>query len=267
MLNKIRLSVIAYSLVLLVVLGSCSKFQRLQREGSVDEKYDAAMKYYEKDDFFRSAILLEELLPVLKGTERAEQAQLTYAYCTYYQGDLMLSAFYFKSFVETYPRSQFTEEAAYMQVLSLYQDSAPYNLDQTSTYSAIETMQNFMMQYPESSYKDTCQTLAEGLRTKLEKKAYENAKLYHRKEDYKAAIITFDNFKKDYPESKFNEEITYLKVETAYLLARNSTALKQKERYGQVLIFYQNFIDAYPKSKYLRQAEAMYVTATKKTEG
>ncbi|SFC48301.1 outer membrane protein assembly factor BamD [Flexibacter flexilis DSM 6793] len=253
------------ALLLLVVLGACSKFQKLQREGSVEEKYDAAMKYYEKDDFFRASVLLEELIPVLKGTERAEQAQLTFAYCNYYQGDLILSAFYFKSFVETYPRSQFVEEAAFMQALSEYQDSAPYNLDQTSTYSAIENLHNFMMQYPESSYKDTCSVLTENLRQKLERKAYENAKLYLKKEDFKAAIITFDNFKKDFPESAHNEEVTYLKVESAYLLARNSVAAKQPERYAQVIKFYQNFVDSYPKSKFVRDAERMYDNATART--
>jgi outer membrane protein assembly factor BamD len=90
--------------------------------------------------------------------------------------------------------------------------------------------------------------------------------LYHKKEDYKAAIIAFDNFRKDYPESQYNEEITYLKVETAYLLAKNSLVTKQKERYGQVVKFYQTFIDTYPKSKYVKQAEDMFVTANKKIE-
>lgn len=239
-------------------LFSCSKFQKIQKSSSVDEKYQAAVKYYEKKDYDKAALLFEEIIPLINGTKEAELAQFYIAYCHYYQGDYILSSHYFKKFYETFSRSQFAEEAMYMYAYSLYEDSPAYNLDQTNTYTAIESMQNFINAYPESKFKDKCNEIIAQLRTKLERKAYENAELYSKTENYKAAVIAFNNFQRNYPDSDYNERAAYLKLVNAYNLAKSSTEDKKKQRYQDTIEYYENFIDKYTNSRYLRQAQNIY---------
>jgi outer membrane protein assembly factor BamD len=258
-------SLASYFLLIITVLviASCSKFSKLQKTGTDQQKYDAAMTYYKKGDFYRSGLLFEELIPLLKGSTESELAQFYYAYTQYQQGQYNTSQFLFKKFYDTYARSDFAQEALYMHAFSLYKDSAPFNLDQTSTFTAISSMQDFINTYPDSPFREECTRYILELRSKLERKAYEKAKLYHRISDFnmaslKSAVISIDNFKKDFPDSKYNEELAFLKVDSQYNLASNSLYTKQKERYQEVVKFYEELVDKYPSGKYVHDAEKMF---------
>ena len=89
-------------------------------------------------------------------------------------------------------------------------------------------------------------------------KVFENAKQYLKIRSYKAAIIAFDNFKKSFPDSKYLEELAYLKIVAEYKLAVQSFQTLQLERYTSVVNFYQELVDNFPSSTYLKDAEKMY---------
>ncbi len=101
-------------------------------------------------------------------------------------------------------------------------------------------------------------------RSKLEKKAYDNALLYYKLSQYKAAIIAFNNFQRDFPDSDYNEEIGYWKLAAQFELAEQSITAKQKERYYTTIEYYQSFVDRYPESKFVRDAELIYETCLTK---
>ncbi|HEV7378632.1 MAG TPA: outer membrane protein assembly factor BamD [Dyadobacter sp.] len=258
-------SLASYCLLIITVLviTSCSKFSKLQKTGTDQQKYDAAMTYYKKGDFYRSGLLFEELIPLLKGSTESELSQFYYAYTQYQQGQYNTSQFLFKKFYDTYARSDFAQEALYMHAFSLYKDSAPFNLDQASTHTAVASLQDFINAYPDSPFREECTKYILELRAKLERKEYEKVKLYYKISDFnmaslKSAVISIENFKKDFPDSKYNEELAFLKVESQYNLASNSFYDKQKERYQDVLKFYEQLVDKYPSGKYVRDAEKMF---------
>lgn len=244
-------------------MPSCSKFRKIEKSDDLEAKYKAAIEYFEKEDYYRSSVLFEQILPLLRGDKRAEKAQYYYAYSHFHQRLFIQSAYYFKLFYQTYSRSEYAEESMFMHAYSLFQDSPAFNLDQSSTLEAAEAMQNFLNKYPQTEYKDQANDIINKMREKLEDKAYFNAKEYYKLRDYdprnlKAAIIAFENFEKDFPDSKRNEEITYLKIDAKFKLAQQSIPLKQKERYQETVKLYESFIDFYPESVYLKKAENIY---------
>lgn len=248
-------------LLMLVVASSCSEFRKIQRSNDWNKKYEAAMEYYEQEKYGKAAILLEEVLPLTRGTDLAEQAQYHYAYAHYHQRLYIEAAYYFKLFYDTYGRSPLAEEALFMHAYSLYQQSPRYNLDQTSSFEAIEALQNFINIFAYSDYKERATTILDQLQAKLALKAYENAKLYYEIGRYKAALVALDNFANDFPDSDFNEELAYLKVKVGYDLAKNSLPTVQRERYFDTVDYYQNFVDQYPDSNWGREAERFYILA------
>lgn len=228
------------------------------------KKYDAALRYYNEKDYYRATMLLEEVLPIIRGSKTAEEAQYYYAYAHYYQRKYILSAHYFKEFYETYSRSKYATEAMFMHAYSLYLESPIASLDQSATREAIEAMQLFINRYPYSEYKERAEDIMSELQAKLEKKAYDNALLYYQLSQHKAAIIAFDNFQKNFPDSELNEEISYWKLAAQFQLAEQSVISKQKERYYTTIEYYQNFIDKYPNSRYVDNAESIYETCISK---
>jgi len=246
----------------LIVIASCSKFSKLQKSDDLDLKKQGAYNYYDKKDYYRSSQLLEELVPLLKGTQDAEKAEFLYAMCQYELRLLESATFYFNYFLETYPRSIYAEEASYMEAISQYENSPGYYLDQGNTDKAIVGLEGFIQRYPESEKREKCQKMIDNLNTKLEKKAFENAKLFHQIMEYKAAIIALGNFAKDYPNSENREDAMYFRIQSAYKLAKVSTDAKKPERFQQTIDFYTTFVDSYPKSKKLKELESVYDYST-----
>ena len=253
------------------LLSSCSPFSKLQKSGGDDAKYKGALQYYKKGDWYRAGLLFEELIPVLKGSNESEMAQFYYAYTQYQQQQYLLSATLFKKFYETFARSDYAQEAMYMYAYSLYKDTPSFNLDQSNTLTATSALQDFINAYPDSKYKDESTKLILDLRGKLERKAYEKAKLYYKTSgfniaSYKSSVISINNFQKEFPDSEYNEELAFLKVDAEYSLAQNSLETKQKERYQEAMSYHQAFVDKYPNSRFLKQSEKMFETSQKEIE-
>ena len=256
-----RLTVL-FLLIGTLLLGSCaSGYQKLLKSTDVNKKYEAAVTYYDKGDFFRAGTLLEDLIPLLKGRPEAEKAQFYFANTNYKQRNYVLSAFYFKTFTDTYPNSEYAEEASYLHAKSLFLDSPGFELDQTNTVSALESIQDFLNRYPTSKFKDETDNMSQELQKKLENKAFESARLYYQLRYNQAAVVALTNFQQQFPASAFAEQAGFLRITAQYAWAQESVESKQRERFLEAVSFYQQYLDAYPKSKNLKAAQDMYDTS------
>lgn len=254
--GRLKKLVLVVCCVLLV--ASCSKFRKIQRSEDWRVKYEAALNYYNKKDFYRAALLFEEVRPITRGLPEGEKVEFYLAYCQYNERTYLLASSQFRSFFETYGRSALAEEAHFMYAFSLYRASPDFNLAQKSSIEAMTAMQTFLNQYPQSKYREQAIQVITECQGKLERKYYENAKLYLKLRYYKAALVAFDTFKENFPDSQYLEELAYLKVVAQFELAEQSIQRLQPERYGSVISFYQELVDNFPNSKFLREAEKMY---------
>ncbi len=251
---------------LLVIYAGCSEFRKIQKSDDWKLKYDAALKYYERKDYYRSVILFDQIKPYLRGSQEAEQIEFYYAYAHYYQKQYLLASHYFKNFHDTYNRSDYAEEAFYMYGYALYKQSPSYNLDQSSTVEAITAIQTFLNRYPTSEFREDAIKVQAELRLKLERKSYENAKLYFELGRLNSAMIALDNFRKDFPDSQLSEEASYLLVQASFKYAKASIPSRQKERYYDCIEYYEEFIDSYPESKYARNIQSFYSDSIEEIE-
>jgi outer membrane protein assembly factor BamD len=247
-------------------LTACSGYNKLLKNGTYDEKYEAAIKYFNDGAYGKAYPLLEELVTVLRGTSRAEEIYYKYAYCNYHMGDYEFANFHFKTFVKTYPTSVNAQDCFYMSAYTYYLSSPNYSLDQTNTYKAIGEMQAFVNRYPESEKVKEANEIIDKLRFKLETKAYEQSKQYFRTRKYKAAVIYINATLKDYPATKYREELRYIVVKSNYLYAVKSFETKQEERFLNTIESYKTFIEKFPKSKYLKEVEGIYLDSIMQLE-
>jgi len=256
MKNKLFLIIIFISL-------SCSDYRKLFKTEGYEEKLEGALKYYEQEEYYKASTLFEDIKPLVKGTEKSEIVDFYFAYCLYQQKQYILSANYFKEFIELYSRSERVIEAEYLYGYSLYKDSPNFDLDQSSSFKAIESIQAFINKYPYSKYSKDAGNLIDELRVKIEKKYFFNAKQYYKTKKYKSAIIALKNFQIEFPGSYFDEESYYLIISSQFLIAKSSFESLQKDRYKKVTDFYIQFIDKYPKSTFIKEAEKMYIESLK----
>lgn len=251
-------------IVLLLITSSCSKFRKYEKSQDWRIKYDAGLTYYNKKDYYRASVLFEQILPIVRGLPEGEKVQFYLAYCQYHDRLFLLASEQFRTFYETYGRSQLAEEARYMYAYSLYASSPGWNLDQTASIEAMAAMQDYLNRFPNSKFRDQAIDVITTVQNKLEKKGFENARQYHKMRQWKSAVVAFNAFRVNFPDSKFQEEAQYLIIDAEYKMAEKSFSSLQRERYQAVVDHYKDFVDQYPESKFLKDAEKQYAESLQK---
>lgn len=256
--------------LLLVLISSCGSFYKLEKSTNWEELYEAANTYYEKGEYNKSIILYDKVLPVIRGSERAELADFNYAYSHFRTKRYIEASGYFNTFYQTYNRSPMAEEAMFMNAYSLYLDSPDFNLDQRSSRDAVNAIQIFINKFPESDSYERSMKMIDDLQKRFEEKAYQESSMYLRLTDglypgdfYKACIINFQNFAKNYPDSKYNEEIAFHLVEVSSAYGFRSVLDKKEDRLKESFAFAEQFRRKYPNSQYLQMVETTVLKTTK----
>lgn len=248
----------------LICLSACNDFNRMVKSTDNEMKYEVAMDYFDRRDYNHALQLFDLLQASFRNTPRGENITYRTAECYFLQNDYEIAGYYFNKFAQTYPFSKNAERAAFMSAYCSYLISPESGLDQTSTHTAIRQLKNFMEVYPNSDSIARANKLLTDLNDKLEEKDYNVCRLYYRMENYSAAITSFENMLKKYPNTPHREEILYDMATTYYQYAENSIAEKQRERYESCIEQCNTLSYLYPESTYRKDVENIAAKARKK---
>ena len=259
-----RLRNIFLVIVAIVAFASCkSQYEILLNSNDADLKYEAAFDYFNNGKFSKAASLFESLSVLTNGTERDDTVRYYWGLSNYKFRDYYTAETNFDQFIQSYPRSPFTSEARYLRLDCLYRQTLRYELDQTPTYTAINAISEYIIEFPSTTHMQQCNDMLVELNERLDKKAYEAAKLYYRMEDYLAARIAFRNVLKEDADNIYREDILYYIAMSSYKYAHESVPAKQRDRYLACVDDYLNFIGELPESRYRRELDNVYYKVQK----
>ena len=254
-----RFAIVAAILAFAFAAGACkSEYEALLSGNDTEAKYEAAFEYYNQGKYNRAAQLFENLSVMTSGTERDDTVQYYWAMSNYRYKDYFTAQANFESFISKFPRSPFTENARYLLLDCMYRSTLRYELDQTPTYSAISAISEYIIDYPDNEHMEECMAALDELNGRLERKAFENAKIYYTMEDYKAAGVALRNVLKDNADNRYREEILYLIAMTSYKYANLSVPEKKQERFLVFRDDYLNFIAEYPESAHRSELDTLF---------
>ena len=250
-------------LALLVVLGSCSEYQKVLKNDDVKAKYELAERFYNEGDFKRANRLFEQIAPKYVGKPQGERVMFFFADSYFKIESYYLSGYQFERFIKSYPQSDKIQQASFLGAKSYYELSPLYSLDQTDTDKALIKLQNFINAYPESEYFEEANNMARELTAKKEKKQLEIAKQFTKLGEFNypilvSAITALDNFITDNPGSIYREEALYYKIVAGTSLAMNSTENKRKERLEEAIASYNTLMRYFPESQFKKKADNLY---------
>ncbi|WP_322969908.1 outer membrane protein assembly factor BamD [Faecalibacter sp. LW9] len=256
-------------LTLIVLIGaslsSCNKmYNQAMKSTDKDEIFTIATKLYEEGKYVQAVELYERISTSFVGTEHAADIAFNTADAHFKDENYKLAGHMFKNFAGSYPLDKRAEEALYNSAFSYYKDSPKFNLDQTSTYIAIDELQNFINSYPESVHVSNANKYITELRQKLELKAFEIGKVYYKTMKYKAAAVAFDNMVDEYPDSKFREEAMMYALRSKAELALNFSRLENKDlRLQEARTQYRQLLKYYPSTTYKSEADKLLTNIEK----
>ena len=237
------------------VLTSCGEYNKVLKSTDYEYKYEAAKSYFGKGQNTKAAAILEELITILKGTDKAEESLYMLGMTYYNQGDFITASHYFSTYYNTYPRGTYTEQARFYSGKALFLDTPEPRLDQSSRRQRQMCIRD---------------------RDKLVMKDYMAARLYYdlgsytgnssystTGNNYLACIVTAQNALKDYPYTKLREDISILLLRAKYDMAKESVEEKKEERMRDAIDEYYAFKNEFPESKYTKEVENIYKDAKK----
>jgi outer membrane protein assembly factor BamD len=253
-----------FLLVALTLFAACSDYQKLLKSTDIELKYTKAMAYYEAEDFVRATTLFQDLVSIFRGSDRAEKLTYSYADALFKMQDYLMAAHYYAQLIRTYPASDLIEECQFQLAFCKYRQSPKPRLDQTYTYEAINEFQLFINMFPSSSRVNEASRLMAELRDKLVYKSYLSAKLYfdlgtYMGNNYQSAVIAAQNSLREFPDTKYREELSFLILEAKHIQAVKSVEERKEERFRETVDEYYSFINEFPESKYLKKAEGIYM--------
>lgn len=251
-----------------LTLAGCSQYTKVEKSTNAEFKYEMGKAYFIEGRYSQAISLLEDVNAFMKGSANGEECLYMLALCYYNQKDYVTAAQYLQTYYSTYPKGIYAEEARYHSARALFLDTPDPRLDQSSTVRAISEIQLFNDFFPYSKYRLSVQDMLYTLQDRLVEKEYRSAQLYYdlgnyMGNNYQACIITSQNALREYPYTKFREELSFLIFKAKYTMAKESVADKMLDRYRDAVDEYYAFRNEFPESKHMKQATRMFDDAQK----
>lgn len=249
-----------------LVFSSCGNFTNLYKhklkERDYDYMYEAAKEYYVAGQYDKSIQLLNDVITIMKGSDRGEESVYMLGMSYLKNKEYDIAAQTFQQYYTSYPRGTYTERARFYAGKALWISTPEAQLDQSDTYQAIQELQLFLEFYPDSPYRDEAQDIIFEAQDKLVEKEYNAAKLYYNLGTYlgnnfQSCVICAQNALKDYPYTKYREDLALLVMKAKYELAYNSVLSKKAERYRDAVDECYAFKNEYSDSANVKLADEL----------
>ena len=257
-----------FIVLLSIVLAGCGDYQKLLKSRNPEEKYQAALLYFNQKQYVKAQTLLDDVTSYYKGTERSEDVLAYLARCYMGQKDYSSATEYYRAYTRSYPKGKYATEAYFQLGHCQYLDSPDARLEQDITRKAIEAFTQFVELYPESPYAEQAYSEMAEMYDKLAQKELYSARLYYNLgtylgNNYLSCEIVCKNALKNYPSNQYQEEFNWLILQSKYQQMVNSFEELKLDRARDTQDEYYNFITEYPTSKHRKEADKMLVQIRK----
>jgi outer membrane protein assembly factor BamD len=227
-----------------ILLLSCGK-HIARIAPTAREQFDIAKIDFDKKHYLPAIEGFQKVIFNYPGSNLIDTAQYFLALSYFENEEYELAGVEFSRLVSNYPRSEYVDDAQYMAGVCYFKNTpSHYGLDQEDSKKAIAAMEDFIVENPDSPLIDEARKVILEARTRLARKDYENAYLYFKLEDFKAAEIYFQLVIDNYTDTEYGAKALFKVAEIYY---------KQK-KYPEALEKFNSFLTVYPADRLVPKA-------------
>jgi len=143
----------------------------------------------------------QRLVNNFPGSRLAPDAQYYLAEAYFCSEDFVNAVFEYQRLLDTYPSSQWLDDAQFKIGEAYYQQLRRPELDQKETYEALNYFRYFLEDNPASPLAETARQRIVDCRALLAQKHYINGQLYQRQGHFDAAVLTYEDVIRTYPDT------------------------------------------------------------------
>ncbi len=195
--------------IILLIGGGCAS-----KPASVtlpaDAEFERSQAYLEARKYNRAIQGFERIIFYHPTSEFVDDAQYWLAQTYTAMEDYAQAITEFEYLIKNFPASQFLEDAYFFRAVAYLKKAPGPDRDQTETADAIGYLDEFLTRFPNSPHTNDVRGLILEARNRLAKKELDNAKLYLKLKEPKAAELYFTLYVIEaYPETPAALEAKY----------------------------------------------------------
>jgi outer membrane protein assembly factor BamD len=219
---------------------------------TAQELFERGKDRYEREKYFSAIESFQACIYNYPGKTIVDTAQY-YLGLTYFANkEYEVAQVEFNRLTMNYPGSVYFENAIFMRA-ACYFHSAPNNsgLDQQTLHTAIQLLEDFIMDFPESESVPDAHNYLEAARTRLARKSYESGVVYSRMGARESAKNYYQYVIDEFTDTDYG-------ADAAYMYAEQEMKLR---RYAEARIRFEGFVAAFPDHKWAPKAVDMITEA------
>jgi outer membrane protein assembly factor BamD len=176
---------------------------------TTDQKLASARADLAAREWRRASEKFRILAGVYRGTPQFPEVQYGLGRALAGMGDTPAAERELSVVVREYPDSEWADDASFAIAEVYVGQMRPSQLEQTSTYQAIDRLREFLRRFPQSPLEGDAQGLLVKARSQLAKKEVENGRLYLRLGDGPAARVHFETVLHEYADTPWRTEAQF----------------------------------------------------------
>ena len=210
-----QISFILFFSLLLALFGCAGR--NATRADNIEERFARGQALFEREKWSRAAEDFNWVVLNNPAGSLATEAQYYYAECIYQQKQYVEAQIEFERLLRRWAGTEHLIEARYRIVQCLVLQSPRYYHDQNTTLEAIDELQTFIDDFPDSPQRDEAEKLIGELRLKMARKYYESGRLYLKWRRLPPARLYFDKVLSQYYDTPYADEAR-VGIVVSYLL-------------------------------------------------
>ena len=192
-------------ILLIIFLAGCFK-NNAHLDEDLSPRYEKAIKYFNKAKYDRAKDEFDYIIMADPGSKLANESQYYIAESMFQLEEFAEASTAFDRYARFSPDYSKIEKSRYRICECAINSSNPYQRDQSQTLNALEQLQMFIDDFPESDFIPDAEDAILSTRLKLARKDYEVGRMYLKLEEYESALIYFQSVLNHYYDIPFADD-------------------------------------------------------------
>lgn len=202
-IGKMKRTILVITLSLFI-LGCGGK--NIHPEEDLNPQFEKAMQYFDKEKFGRAKDEFDYIIMTDPGSKLASRSQFYKGESLFHIEEYGDASAVFDRFVRFSNDLDKIETARYRICQCAMRSTNTYQRDQSQTHRALDQLQMFIEDFPQSRFTEEAEETMGELRNKLAKKDYEVGRMYLKLEEHEPALLYFQSVLNSYYDTPYADE-------------------------------------------------------------
>ncbi len=234
----VRICKFITSIFLIILFVGCAS-KAISVKDEILQQYNQGIEYYNNKKYSKARESFKYVILHSSGSRLALESEFYLAESFYNLKEYMEALYSYDNYARSSQDIKLIELSRFRICECAHKLSPGYRKDQSTTTDALDKIEIFLEDYPNSEYYTSILELRQDLRYKLAMKEYESARLYMKLGEYKSALIYLSEALSNYSDLKIADDIR-IAIIFSYIL---------NDSHGFAIDFYKREIDSFSDIK------------------